>query len=264
MRKKAITLTANTVGKWLLALVLLVVLLFIAKNIAEIGEIKGEGVLRCRSSIGLMANSSRGLLGLIEGKVPFECETNWVGNLTIKEKDEEKQKEEALDQIVPLMRDCWFQFGEGEWHPFKGSEWTNPRICFICSQFSLPENFEAGITEADMEKYLHENDDSYSKERYEIFFENAFPENSMLIEEADVLVVPFWLSKETKSLNEMNKSVSKDYAIVYWSIYSKQLTEARIKIIGSEALYQTTFIVPFNKTKDLSCTELKKIERTTA
>lgn len=262
---------AETLQKWVIGLVILIVLVFavyaISRNVLPSDRF--QSAVNCRASVELLDKEQRSFFGVVTdpSAVPFNCETVYVENITLEKEKPEERKEEFLDEVVPLMRDCWYQFGEGKLDPFRASFHSVERICFVCSRFIIPIGFSQEVSKDDLTKYFVSHKDGLSKKRYDEFFSSAFPLNSPFLKEVDTSVL-FWtlyLGADFEPVDSISRKVSSDYAVVLYGIQPDLLDKAAGTLVGAESFGQgnyVTFVVPYNSTKDLDCTELKKKPRT--
>jgi hypothetical protein len=157
---------------WIIVTIVVIVTLlyFISRPFAStLRRATGDPVEDCRTTLDLMTRGEKSFL--FEADIKFDCETNWYGNLTFEEKDPEKRKKEALDQVMPLVADCWYQFEEGRARPFEQDLLLLNDYCFICASFKIPES-PGLITNEEIEEYFRNNRYSRNREFYSDYLSN--------------------------------------------------------------------------------------------
>lgn len=261
MNKKA--MAAETVQKWIIGLVSLIVLLFAVYSIARYALPKDDfkSLAKCRTSIELLDREKGNILTFISGEsnIPFSCETDWHGTINVTEEKEEKAKEQVIKEIVPLLRNCWYQFGEGKLYPFADFTFEKNSHCFVCSRFVLPDNFEYSVSRLDLNGYMDGRKDPLTKKYYLDLFGNAFPNNNPYVNEVDFDTAPFWYSVESENFDTISIEESKDYGVIFWA-YEYGLAPTRgLKEFG---YYNTMFIVPYDLVEEMGCSILEKKSRT--
>jgi len=236
---------------WVFGITVLVVMIIFIQAVGKNIYPSAQTSVACRATIEAMDKESGSILSYFNSgtKVPQMCETNWVGNLTVKEKKVENQKEELLDQIVPLVGDCWYQFGEGELDPFGGKlTLSTNRYCFVCSRFIIPKSFSSNISANSFSSYI-----SKSK-KYSSSLDEAFPNGDPFVKSVDIDYFPFYLGQDYLSLGSLSYSSGPDFAVVLYAVKPPQPN-----VYGSN---YSTFIIPYNNLDEIDCNELVKKKRT--
>jgi len=257
----------QTLFWWIFGVAVLIVVIIVIQAIGKNLYPSGQQSTACRTTIEAMDKEQGSILSyLVHGtKVPMQCETNWVGNLTIAKKTAEEQKEELLNQIVPLTRECWYEFGEGKLDPFANHLLTNNMYCFICSRFvidfdrltNLSGDDYFTLTENDFNDYI--NSKRFGKNYYSSYFENAFPLNMSFIEKIDVSKIPgFYTERIFYPMDSIVDSERNDYAVVLFAYAPKKVSEAA----GISKPQYNVFIMPYKNAGDIGCDELVKKKRT--
>jgi hypothetical protein len=267
MNKKGIE--AKTVMLFVFGLaVLIFVILYVRSGgqaSSKIFDVSAD-VAACRATVELMSAEKKTPLYLISGgsDVPIDCVTNWVGNLTVKETDVEKQKKEVLDQVVPLVRDCWYEFGEGKLDPFASKLVSQPNYCFICSRFVIDFDKMTNLSGADyfiLKKsdflsYLESN--KKGNMYYSDYFNDTFPFGDPFVEKVEWSLSLSFPSISEDTFYNFDSFVDKgyennDYGVVMFATPAKQVRG----LFGEKGWYKV-FIIPYSNVSNLDCNELIK------
>ena len=262
----------TTVEKLMVILLIItfdsILVFFVTNPFAEtLQKTSGTQIEKCKQSIDLMhaASTTKKNLLLSEVDIPFECETNWYGDIEITENTEEKQKEEIIDQIAPLLSDCWYQFYEGTKDPFgKFRITTLQPQCFLCSQFKInytqisedPNIFtQFTLTSKDITDYFKENLDSRSKETYSTYFKEAFPNNEVVIKKVNRIGAGLASRVEFEKGYGLNAETipQREYAIIMMSLEAESVSE----MFGQKHHY-LMFMMPYDNFENLPCNRIEK------
>ena len=239
---------------WVSGVVILILVIISVQAIGKYLYPSSQVTSGCRATIELMDKEQGTVLSYFQTgtKIPLACETNWVGNITLKEKDFEDRKEEVLDKIVPLMGDCWYQFGEGKLDPFESHWASQTEYCFICSRFIVETNEGSMIlSESDFSDYLRDHNRGVNS--YESFFNDAFfggPFINSIESEA--------FGDEVISTDTLTLVNGFDYAVVFYGFPTKKVLKATD--IGESKYF--TFITEYENINNVACEELVKKKRT--
>ncbi len=253
---------ANKVLWWVFGVAVLIFVIFFVQLSGKVLYPSGQKAASCLATIQAMDKEQGSLLSyFVSGtNVPLMCETNWRENLTVKEKDAEKQTEELLNQITPLMRECWVQFGEGKLDPFENHILTNDFYCFVCSRFIV--NFDEITELSGDETYVLEKEAflNYTDKRYSGKFVKAFPLDEPFIERIDVSKIANVYTEQVfytmDGLIDAGHE-NNDYAVVLMGYAPKKFAEAT----GiAEAEYKV-FVSPYDHMSEIGCEELVKQRR---
>ena len=240
----------------------------------------------CRSSV--IVATKTGLFTTETLQTNLGCETCFP------KIEDMEEKEQAVNEIAEQVARCWWQFGEGKYHPFRGEVGLEkPAHCFVCSKFTLNPKLNGmdlmhQITSEDIIKEMKQQRvPTEQRTLYQatqkgipvIYGKEAVLLTTPKIASMDWIVDNFmpdhtggivrwlWDVDSTSQLAALAYSNSQknenDYAIVYYQIadqYWRELAEAiELEIPAINDAPSQVFIAPFNNlgSQDLGCEVLQ-------
>ncbi|MBI1970105.1 hypothetical protein HYS48_05400 [Candidatus Woesearchaeota archaeon] len=88
----------------------------------------------CRASVQLKSAAAQ--------MTDLNCETCYRDDIARLEK-----KEQVMNAVSDAFYECWYMFGEGQYHAFEGEVTDKVAHCFICSKFQMPKTFDGSTSE---------------------------------------------------------------------------------------------------------------------
>lgn len=182
-----------------IVLILLFVLILLVKTVfAPTINILDEQA--CRNSV--RAQSQHIIRGL-DFSNEIKCPTRYV---TIKETDEEKIKYAFAEE----MRKCWYQFGEGKWNLFSGTD----AFCAICSVV----NFSTDMPIKGFSRYLMETTMKGSDISYADYLQGYSTKKTDVIENK-------MTQDQLEALDKESTDTTKKYAVVFTYARGQDIVE---------------------------------------
>lgn len=250
LNKKAI----ENLNKIIIALVIFIVLIALATMMVKFAMRQGDKDI-CLISV-IAADKSDKILGI-------DCNIYEAGKLKLQGTTKDAQKKDAMKQIAELMRDCWWQFGEGKRDPFKGS-WTDlTTVCFVCSKFRFET--EDSISEKEFVDFLKNNKltntsyheylkGSLSEINRDIFFIDSIDFNSILGITTEFKIAQY----HDYFKNAASLLPDRDYGVVIYAVATKKARSFVRAFFNwpPESLYDL-YVVPYEDIERLSCERLQ-------
>jgi len=103
------------------------------------GELKSQGVdkaLACKASVAKASQFGK----ITDSEVSIASCESIVWEVPKLGKDSEENKKLMASFIVKQYEQCWDKFHEGKLNPFTGDRVAIENRCFICSQFTMPQD----------------------------------------------------------------------------------------------------------------------------